>query len=237
MGLFLSTVALQCDDRGEDVFDDVFRIVGERGHRRLPKSMALRQTGENQVMVSTESPEWLMVIFPQAFPDGFGCAQLLSEKMDCRVFNFEIYDGETWWYNFFHEGELLDVFWQQPRYFEGIHPDEVISEEILQSRRGQPDLLAEHFFGLMIDLIRPYYVQIDDQAISQLKTSDPDQYKAELEQLKQPMLRKAHQEDLYPLSSVWVFTDFAAKLGISYPVDIQTHDGLRFFALRPAESA
>lgn len=235
MTLFLSATALQTDERGQDVIDAVFTVLGGRGHRRLPKSMAARTTGDYQVMLSTESPEWLFIVYPQGFLDGYGCTQELSKKFECRAFNFEVYNNETWWYNFFREGELLDVYWQQPRYFEGRHPDEVIDDEVLKLRAGNPDLIADQFFGLPLEVIKPYYQQVDDSPFRNLREQDPDGYMAKFREAMAALDHKAHPEDLYPLSSVWVFTDFGAKFGIIYPVDIQTHTDLAFFALRPKE--
>ena len=50
MGLYLSVSALYTDEKGEDVNDILFREIGLRGHRRLPRSMAIRKSGKNQVL-------------------------------------------------------------------------------------------------------------------------------------------------------------------------------------------
>ena len=233
MGLFLSVTALETAERGQDVFDQTFKVIGARGHRRLPKSLGTRETGENQVMICTESPQWLLIVYPNGFMDGFGCSQDLSAEFDCRTFNFEIYNGETWWYNFFRAGRLLDIFWQQPRYFEHRHADEQLTPEVLAARKGKVDLICDQFFGLPKDMVEPYYAQIDDADFGRLKVADPEAYAARMEAARANLNFKANPDDLYPLSSVWVFTDFASKFGIIYPTDIQTHDNLTFYALRP----
>lgn len=235
MTLFLSVTALETDDRGQDVIDQTFRVMGDRGHRRLPKSMGVRTSGTNQVMICTEAPEWLLVVYPAGFMDGFGCTQALSESLDCKAFNFEIYANETWWYNYFSSGILRDIFWQQPRYFEGVHPDEAIDGEVLAARRGNPDLLADEFFGMPIQMIRPYYVQIDDGEFRHLRAANPEEYTRRFRALQVNLDVRAHDDDRYPLSSVWVFTDFANKFNIMYPMDIQTQDNLQFFGLRPKD--
>ena len=235
MGVFLSVSAINTDERGQEVHDIVFRMIGKRGHRRLPKSMAMRLSGENQVMISNEAPDWMLLIYPNGFNDGFSCTEILSEKLDCKAFNFEIYDGQFWWYNFFKSGDLLDIFWQHPTYFVGLHPDEKIDDEILKARKGNPELIAEEYFGLPMQVIEPYYVQFDDEEFANIKNENLKKYKKKLKTAKETFNFKANSDDKYPLSSPWVFTDFAAKFGLIYPTQIQTHSGLYFYALKPKE--
>mgnify|MGYP005855945789 CR=1 FL=1 len=230
-------LALHTPERGQDVFDRIFRVLGTRGHRALPKSRADRTTGEHQVIVDSSSPEWLTLLMPPNFVDGFGCAQRLSAEFECYAFDFVAYCAETWWYNLFDAGHLIDLFWQHPRFFEGRHPDEpAVEPGALEARRGQPDLLAQ-LFDVPMELLQPYFEQIDDQPFRHLKQVDPAAYSDEVQTRRFTRGGRAHDGDRYALHDPMNFVDLALKVGIRYPSGATTQPGLRFFALRPAGEA
>ena len=235
MGLYLSVSALYTDEKGEDVNDILFREIGLRGHRRLPRSMAIRKSGKNQVLISTESPDWLLIVYPNGFLDGFGCTSILAELFDCKAFNFELYDNLFWWYNFFVSDELADIFWQHPTFFDGLHSGEKINDKALEARKGNPKFIASQFDGVISDEIMPYYRQLDDSEFADLKLTNYDEYEKKLKETREKFDYKANEGDKYTLISPWVLTDFAAKFGIIYPTQVQSHNDLKFFALKPKD--
>ena len=197
MGLYLSVSALNTDERGEDVYDLLFREIGLRGHRRLPRSMAIRKSGKNQVLISSESPDWLLVVYPNGFLDGFSCTAALAELFDCKAFNFELYDNLFWWYNYFKSDELADIFWQHPTFFDGLHPDERLTERAIEARKGNSTFIASEFDGVIVDDISPYFQQLDDSEFAELKKTDYVNYTEKLKESRAHLDFKANEGDKY----------------------------------------
>jgi len=232
MSVYVAVTALQLEDHRPARIAEIFDLLENRGHEQINKELADRESGENEVCISSQAERWLTILYPNAFRDGYGCARLLSEAFNTLAFDFEVWNGETWWYSLMDRGRLLDIFWEQPRYFEGRIKDEQISPDTLEMRSGRPDIVA-NATDVSSMTLQPYYDQLDDSDLRILREQDPDGYRATWDARKKAKRVKAHPDDKHRLHTRWSFTDFAGRLGIHYPTSFETSEKIAFYGLRP----
>lgn len=133
--------------------------------------------------------------YPHGFLEWDECSAFLSKELNTPVFSFHIHDGDLWMYILYVNGEDADQFNPIPDYW-----DENISEEEMDSWKGDATTLAQYIPGLDIKKIERYLVRWDIDG-------EPE---------------KAYEDDEFP-NEDWQLVDFMKKIGLKYPREDHHH--------------
>ncbi|MBS1597308.1 MAG: hypothetical protein JST75_03725 [Bacteroidetes bacterium] len=128
---------------------------------------------------------------PNAYLEWDDSSRFISTELNAPVFSFHIHDGDLWMYVLFVNGEIVDQFNPIPDYWE-----ENITEEEIQSWRGNPTIVAKYVNSLKQTEIEKYLVRWDSESEGSKKAYSDDEFA---------------QED-------WQLLDFMKKLKLPYPL-------------------
>jgi hypothetical protein len=132
------------------------------------------------------------IIYPNDFVEWDDASAFLSKELQTSVFSFHIHDEDLWMFQLFHKGELVTRFNPVPDYWQ-----DVISEQELQSWKGDAAALAGYVPDLAARDIEKYFVRWD-------ALGEED---------------KAYPEDEFEYGDCWQMVDFMEKIGLDYPID------------------
>jgi hypothetical protein len=145
----------------------------------------------NVTIISGQQPH-TVILYPNDFVEWDDASVFLSRELQTSVFSFHIHDEDLWMFQLFHKGELVSRFNPVPDYWQ-----DVISEQELQSWKGDAALLTDYVPGLTAEAIEKYFVRWDELGEEEL----------------------AYPEDEFEYGDCWQLVDFMGKLGLSYPID------------------
>ena len=148
-------------------------------------------TDENNCLVLEESNNNVSILYPNNFLEWEESSEFISKYLNSPVFSFHIHDGSLWMYTFYFNGDIVDTFNPIPDYW-----DENISEEEIESLKGNAQILTKYIPNLKTENIEKYLIRWDLEA----------------EEVK------AYLDDEF-LNEDWQVSDFMKKVGFSYPLD------------------
>lgn len=190
MGLFLSASALS----GVSAAEVENSLQSYQTKKRREFYPAAGTTNDPGILVMSEaSDNKIFVLYPNGFLEWDELSKHLSLELRCPVFSFHIHDGDLWMFVFFAEGEEITRFNPIPNYW-----DDGISEEEIQSWRGDASLIFAYWPGITEESISRYFTRWDLEAESQ---------------------GKAYPDDEFENGRDWQMCDFIKKLGLIYPMD------------------
>jgi hypothetical protein len=149
-------------------------------------------TNDDNCCVIDEANGNTSILYPNHYLEWDDSSRFMSKDLKAPVFSFHIHDGDLWMYILYFDGEIIDQFNPIPDYWE-----EEISEEEIESWKGNASTLAKHIPNLQTKNIEKYLVRWDLENEEQLKAYPDDEFT---------------NED-------WQLVDFMKKIGLSYPLD------------------
>lgn len=132
------------------------------------------------------------VFYPNGYLEWDDSSAYLSKELNATVFSFHIHDGDFWMYVLYNNGQKIDQFNPIPDYW-----DETISDEEMESWKGNANILAHY--------------------LKNVKPSDIDKYLVRWD-LEEDETEKAYSTDEYGQEE-WQLIDFMNKLSLPYPLD------------------
>lgn len=142
------------------------------------------------------------VFYPNGYSEWDDSSAYLSKELNATVFSFHIHDGDFWMYVLYNNGQIIDQFNPIPDYW-----DETISDEEMESWKGNANILAQYLKNVTPSDIDKYLVRWD---------------------LDEEETEKAYSTDEYGQEE-WQLIDFMNKLSLPYPVDFDGNpQGLTF---------
>jgi hypothetical protein len=145
----------------------------------------------NVTIIAIQAPH-TAVLYPNDFVEWDDASLYLSIELQTSVFSFHIHDEDLWMFQLFHKGEMVSRFNPVPDYWQ-----DVISDQELQSWKGDAARIAEYVPGLIASTIEKYFIRWDS-----LGEED-----------------KAYPEDEFEYGDCWQLVDFMEKVGLYYPID------------------
>jgi hypothetical protein len=138
---------------------------------------------------------WTVVLWPPYFNiHDFSLVRGIASSFTELISTIHVYDGDYWEHLAVLGARELHTFCSRPTYWE----DEPSELERIAQYNPAPDDLAQAA-NVPIAALQPYLVDADSVSEEE----------------------KANEDDEFPLSDIWVFTDFWRRLGIRYP-DVST---------------
>ncbi len=131
------------------------------------------------------------ICYPYGFIEEDRSSEFISRELNAPVFVIHVHDGDLWMYLFYNNGILVDQFNPIPDYW-----DENLSEEEIDSWKGNADKLASQIPGLKAEKITNYLTRWDLEKNGE----------------------KAYEDDLFK-SEDWQFLDFMNKLDLPWSMD------------------
>ena len=148
------------------------------------------------ILIMPPDNGWTLVFWPSDFyGHDAAAAEYLSKALDAIGFAVRVYEDEFWQYDLFKRGEKLDFYWSRPRFF-----DPEMSLKQTKFYKGKASALVQNF-DIDLKTISPYLINVE-------------------EILEEDEEILAHPKDDAPLQDPFVFIDFWAKLGLSYPEEL-----------------
>jgi hypothetical protein len=132
------------------------------------------------------------VFYPNGYLEWDDSSAYLSKELNATVFSFHIHDGDFWMYVLYNNGQIIDQFNPIPDYW-----DETISDEEMESWKGNANILAQYLKNVTPRDIDKYLVKWD---------------------LEEEETEKAYSTDEYGQEE-WQLIDFMNKLTLPYPLD------------------
>ncbi|MBY9004496.1 MAG: hypothetical protein KGD73_11025 [Candidatus Lokiarchaeota archaeon] len=114
----------------------------------------------------------------------------VSNQLNTIVSLIEVYDSSTWYHRLFQNGNIIDIFCNNPEEFEG--------NEQTSKFEGNPSTLSEIFRINKLEIEQYMFQFTNENRVSNIS-------------------RKISTSDDYSLENEWFFIDFWKKLGIDYP--------------------
>jgi hypothetical protein len=189
MGLFLSASGLG----GVSSADVVAGLRSYQSARQMQFYPAAGTTNDPGILVMAESwDQKVFVLYPADFLGWDEVSAHLSNQLQCPVFSFHIHDGDLWMFIFFSQGEQITQFNPIPDYW-----DRGISEEEIESWKGDASLIYAHWPGIAEEPISRYLTRWNSEAETQ---------------------GRAYPGDEFKFGEDWQMCDFIRKLGLIYPV-------------------
>jgi hypothetical protein len=140
---------------------------------------------------------WTVLSWPRFFGGNAAVGSWLSHELDALVSAIDVYDGDFWNHVAWRGGAEVDRFSSCPDYFT---KDRRRITRLKQEWAGRPDVLATAF-GVSPDRVAPYLLHPFSSGFFGRRLAG----------------RHPLPGDRFLLADVWVFVDFWARLGITYP--------------------
>lgn len=147
-----------------------------------------------EALTYAETARGVTVMYPGRFTGYANLSQRLSATLMKPVFAFHIHDGDLWMYEFFADGQLVDLFNPWPRYW---------------TRKFDPPAPAE--WAAYAGNIAAHLPGVDRAAIARYLVSWED------DAGERVLEGKAYPEDHFGYGDCWQLLDFIAKLGLELP--------------------
>jgi hypothetical protein len=212
MGQFFAASAFRTEDV-EALEGAVGAYCGSYGVHCDVRRYAASPTGTADAAVYRPRNGWACVLWPTDFNlHDFSLCEQLSRETALAASSIHVYHGEFWQHVFFDGGRLVHKFSSWPDYF-AVQRWE--AEKARVAWRGDPKPLAE-LFGIPADAVAGYLVHTPAGARVG-KAAGPGLLRWFHRKPEVPLSPKAYPTDRHDLADPWVFTDFWAKLGITYP--------------------
>jgi len=190
MGLFLSGSGV-CGASVADIEKALNSYQSKKQREFCPAQVSEVQSN---TLIISESPEKrVFVLYPSEFFEWDELSQYLSLELNCATFSFHVHDGDLWMFVFFVNGEEMTRFNPIPNYW-----DDGISEEEMDSWRGDSAIISRYWPGVDPESIDRYFVRWN---------------------LDAPNQERAYPEDEFSYGCDWQMCDFIKKLGLTYPMD------------------
>jgi hypothetical protein len=190
MGHFLAATAFHSESTHEVVQAiSTFLRTYEVKHELLSGAASLNDDTDAQVFEPARG--WVVVLWPKYFNiHDFPLAKEIAEARSWLVSTVHVYDGDYWEHLAVLGARELHSHCSRPSYWQ----DEPAELERMAHFNSAPEALAQ-VVKVPVTSLQPYLVDAE--------ATDED--------------AMAHAEDQFPLSDIWVFTDFWRRLGIVYP--------------------
>lgn len=131
------------------------------------------------------------VVYPDHYLEWDKSSAFLSKELNAPVFSLHIHDGDLWMYVLYVNGHIIDQFNPIPEYW-----DDSISQEEIDSWKGNASLIAQHIPNVTPQSIQNYLIRWEIDMDGQ----------------------KAYEDDQY-MNEDWQLLDFMRKVGLPYPLD------------------
>ncbi len=157
----------------------------------LQQESTINSETDNCCIIDEENGN-VSILYPNGYVEWDDSSSYISKELNATVFSFHIHDGDLWMYILYNNGQVVDQFNPVPDYW-----DENISNEEIESWKGNANILAQYSININKADIEKYLVRWD---------------------LESENLEKAYPTDEFEQGE-WQLIDFMNKLKLPYPLD------------------
>lgn len=162
--------------------------------------------GSNDTLIYECHNGWIRVLWPEYFHvHDFKICEYISKHINIDTSSIHIYDSLFWEHQFVVDGEKIHQFCSNPTFFDDF-------SSIDNYSLSNPKQLANH---LNIDV-----KSIEKYLVTDFTNENKPIKRGFLQKFLKNNSNKAYKGDKFEIDNYWVFTDFWAKLGISYPTPV-----------------
>ena len=188
MGMFLSLSGV-IGKKHNEVVNSLTNYTKSVEGGLVPENLT---TNDDNCCLIEETHGNTTIFYPCDYPEWDKSSEFISKELKAPVFSCHIHDGDLWMYVFYYDGQIVDQFNPIPDYW-----DENISEEEVESWKGNASIIAKYISGLNQKDIENYLVRWDLDAEDNSKAYPNHEFE---------------NED-------WQLSDFMKKVGLPYQID------------------